>query len=73
MSRKDAENVRGILIGINALFNWLGKRGLTRARAIQLLDNAEAEDRDLTTDEVQGELDALSSELDETERLIDGD
>ena len=61
-----------ILNMIQAGFNWLATRGITRTRAQELLDLAAAENRDVTSAEVQAELDQLQTELDETGELIDG-
>ena len=51
--------------------NWLATRGVTRERALTLLETAQAEGRDVTTAEVQAELDLLQGELDETQDQID--
>lgn len=51
---------------IQAAFGWLTQRGITKERALALLNKAEAEGRDVTTAEVQTELDQLQSELDDT-------
>ena len=56
---------------IQSLLNWLEKRGMSRDRSLALLDRAELEQRDLTTDEVQSELDLSRAELDDTQKLID--
>ena len=61
------------LNAIQALLGWLTGRGITRERAQFLLDTAAAENRDLTTDEVQTELDLTAAELDETAELINRD
>ena len=61
------------LNAIQALLGWLTGRGITRERAQALLDTAAAENRDLTTDEVQTELDLTAAELDETAELINRD
>lgn len=58
---------------VQALLNWLGNRGLNRKRVQALLNLAETEGRDLTTDEVQNELNLTALELDETENLINQD
>lgn len=55
---------------IQAGFNWLAARGVTRDRAIALLDKAAAENRDVTSAEVQTELDTLQAELDDTADAI---
>jgi hypothetical protein len=59
-----------ILNMIQAGIGWVINRGISRDRIQALLDAAEAEGRDVSQDDVQAELDALSSELDETEDLI---
>ncbi len=56
---------------IQAAFGWLTQRGITKERALALLAKAEAEDRDVTTAEVQAELDQLQAELDETAKNIE--
>lgn len=56
---------------IQAAFGWLTQRGITKERALALLNKAEAEGRDVTTAEVQAELDQLQSELNDTERAIE--
>jgi len=61
------------LNAVQALLNWLANRGLNRKRVQTLLDLAESKGRDLTTDEVQTELDLTAAELDETENLINQD
>ena len=60
-----------ILNMMQAGFNWLTARGISRDRAQALIDNATANNRDVTTAEVQAELDTLQSELNETENMID--
>ena len=56
---------------MQAGFTWLATRGIARDRVIALLNNAADENRDVTGEEVQTELDLLQSELDETEKQID--
>lgn len=56
---------------IQAAFGWLTQRGITKERALALLSKAEAEGRDVTTAEVQGELDQLQDELDDTAESIE--
>ncbi len=56
---------------IQAGFAWLTQRGITKERALALLNQAEAEGRDVTTAEVQAELDTLQDELDETGEAIE--
>jgi len=58
-----------ILTMIDAGFNWLASRGLQRDRVQAMLDAAA--DGDLTTEQVQAELDATQSELDDTAEMID--
>lgn len=60
-----------ILNMIQAGLNWLASRGVTRDRAIALIDKAKAEDRDITTAEAQVELDLAQKELDMTAEQID--
>lgn len=61
-----------ILNMLQAGFNWLAARGITRERATALLAKAKAEDRDVTTAEAQAELDVAQTELDETAESIAG-
>ena len=56
---------------MQAGLKWLESRGVTRDRAIALLDKAKAEDRDITTAEVQVELNLAQKELDMTAEQID--
>lgn len=56
---------------IQAAFGWLTQRGITKDRALALLNKAEAENRDVTTAEVQAELDTLQAELNETGEAIE--
>ena len=60
-----------ILNMIQAGLNWLASRGVTRDRAIALLDKAKAEDRDITTAEAQAELDLAQKELNMTAEQIE--
>ncbi len=60
-----------ILNMMQAGFKWLEARGIARTRANALLDKADAENRDVTTAEVQAELDLAQTELDETADKID--
>ncbi len=69
----NATEALAALNAIQALLGWLGGRGITRAHAQTLLDTATAENRDLTIEEVQTDLDLLASELDETADLINRD
>jgi len=67
----EAALVLKILNMIGAGMGWLKTRGITKDRAQALLDKAEADgDRDVTTAEVQAELDLLQRELDETAEAI---
>lgn len=66
-----AQLIVQILHMVQAAFNFLTSRGLAKDRIQALLDAAEG--GDLTTDQVQAELDALDSELDETGDMIGGD
>lgn len=54
-----------------SVLNWFTSRGVNRDRVIALLNNASAEGRDVTTAEVQAELDAGQAELDDTQAAID--
>lgn len=56
---------------LDAAFSYLEKRGLSIARAVALIENARAENRDLTDAEVNAELDDLDSALDDTANAID--
>ena len=56
---------------IQGVFNLLTSRGIARDRIQAILD--EAGDGDVTTAQVQAELDSLASELDDTADLIGGD
>lgn len=61
-----------ILNMLQAGFSWLGHRGIQKDRVQAMIDKADAEDRDVTTAEVQAELDATQKELDATKAKIDG-
>ena len=63
------EMVVRILNLFQSVVNWLAARGVARDRVLEML--AESQGRDLTTAEVQAELDATDSELNDTQRLID--
>ena len=63
------EMVVRILNLFQAALNWLATRGVARDRVLDMLDAARG--RDLTTAEVQTELDLTDSELADTQRLID--
>lgn len=56
---------------MQAGLNFLASRGVTRERAIALLDKAKLEERDVTTAEVQVELDLAQKELGMTAEQID--
>lgn len=60
-----------ILNMIQAGFGWLSSRGIQKDRVQAMIDKAVAEDRDVTTAEVQAELDATEIELSKTAELID--
>ncbi len=60
-----------ILNMIQAGFGWLSSRGIQKDRVQALIDKAVAENRDVTTDEVQAELDATAAELARTGEMID--
>lgn len=60
-----------ILNVVESLFTWLTNRGIARDNALKLLNTAQAEGRDVTTAEVQAELDTLQGELDDTQDAID--
>jgi acetolactate synthase small subunit len=68
----NAAAILQILNIVDSLFVWLSARGISRDRVITLLQAAEAEGRDVTTTEVQVELDALQERLDATQEQIDG-
>lgn len=55
---------------IQALFGWLEARSVIRSEIVTLLDKAHAEGRDITTEDVQTQLDIVADELDDTEELI---
>ena len=61
-----------ILNFIQAGFGWLSERGIQKDRVQFLIDRAVAENRDVTTAEVQQELDATQKELDATADAIAG-
>lgn len=54
-----------------AVLNWFTSRGISRDRVFAILDTAAREGRDVTTEEVQAELDAGQAELDDTQAAID--
>lgn len=56
---------------IQAGFGWLAERGIQKDRVQFLIDRAVDEGRDVTTAEVQVELDATRKELAETAEHID--
>lgn len=55
-----------ILNMMQAGFGWLADRGVQKERVQFLIDRAVKENRDVTTAEVQAELDATKKELDAT-------
>ena len=67
----EAALVVQLLNMMQAGLSWLANRGIARDRALSLLETAQAEGRDVTTAEVQAELDLTQSELDETQGQID--
>ena len=68
----NAQEILGILNIVRSLINWITSRGVAKQRVIALLQKAVEEDRDLTTAEVQTELDHTAAELDVTEDIIEG-
>jgi hypothetical protein len=60
-----------ILNMIQAGFGWLSSRGIQKDRVQGMIDKAVAENRDVTTAEVQAELDATAAELKRTGEMID--
>lgn len=68
----EAALVLKLISMIQAGFSWLQDRGVQRDRVQFLIDRAVEEGRDVTTAEVQQELDATQKELDATADLIDG-
>jgi hypothetical protein len=69
----DAELVFRILNVVQAGLNFAAARGVSRKDALALLEQAHVEDRDVTTAEVQAQLDVTQAGLDETRRLLEGD
>ena len=67
----EAKLIVQILNMIQAGFTWLTERGINKDRIQQILDDAAG--GDISTSVVQAELDALSSELDETEGMLNND
>lgn len=61
-----------ILNMVQAGFGWLAERGIQKDRVQFLIDRAVDENRDVTTEEVQQELDATQKELDATADAIAG-
>lgn len=59
-----------ILNVVESLFVWLTNRGITRDRALVILNAAQDEGRDVTTAEVQAELDATQATLDDVQEDI---
>jgi hypothetical protein len=57
---------------VQAGFGWLAERGIQKDRVQFLIDRAVLENRDVTTAEVQVELDATQKELDATADAIAG-
>jgi hypothetical protein len=56
---------------VDGLLTFISARGVTKERVLLMLQQAEAEGRDITTSEVQAELDQLSLELGATQDQID--
>ena len=67
----NATSILNILNAVQVLINFAVNRGISRARVIAILNQAEAEGRDVTTGEVEAELDLLASEIDETKTMIE--
>lgn len=67
----NAATILKILNAADALLNSAQSLGLAREQAEKMLNAAHAEGRDITTEEVQAELDKLQSELDDTQDMID--
>lgn len=65
----DNDTLEAVLLGRAAL-TYLTQRGVIVDEAIALIEAAEAEGRDVTTEEVREQLDLSKAELDETEELI---
>jgi len=55
---------------IQALLKWLESRNVIRTEIMVLLDTANNENRDITTSDVQNQLDIVTDELSETEKLL---
>ncbi len=66
----EAALILKIINFIQAGFEWLSARGVQKDRVQFLIDRAVEENRDVTTAEVQIELDATQAELDETARMV---
>lgn len=56
---------------VQVLLNWLTARSAHHSEIIALLNTAHAENRDITTEDVQNNLDIVLDELDATQKLID--
>lgn len=66
----NAATIAQALNAIQALISWIATRGINRNRVQKILDNAVGSD--ITSEQVQTELDATKSELDDTDALISG-
>lgn len=66
----EAALILKIISMMQAGFTWLADRGVQRDRVQFLIDRAVAAGRDVTTAEVQTELDATQKELDATAAAI---
>ena len=69
----EAKLILQLLHMIQAGLQWIESRGLARQSALDLLERADREGRDLTDDEVQTELDETQGALDDTRTLLEGD
>ena len=68
----EAALILKIISMMQAGFTWLSERGIHKDRVQAMIDKAVAEGRDVTTAEVQAELDAGQKELDATADAIAG-
>ena len=66
----DEDAIEAALIARAGLV-YLDKRGVPVQQSVDLIAAAEAEGRDVTTEEVQAALDQTQAELDETQDAID--
>lgn len=65
------DDTRELLELSRAGLAYLSKRGLAVEQAVALIERADAEGRDVTSDEVRAQLAVTHAELDETQALID--